>query len=150
MIIEEDWISEAVTEDVLKKYLDPLVEKGIDTLLLACTHYPLLVPVLEKLLPRDVRLVYSATTCAEDLRQMLADSDMLNAREGGGELEIHLTDLSEQFEELAKRFLNRATGNQRGRFLEKFPRDRRKLLRRPIISLGFADSRCPVRKYRCS
>ena len=44
-LIEEDWISEAVTEDVLKKYLDPLVEKGIDTLLLACTHYPLLVPV---------------------------------------------------------------------------------------------------------
>ena len=66
-------------------------------------------------------MVDSATTCAEDLRQMLADSDMLNAREGGGELEIHLTDLSEQFEELAKRFLNRATGRVRRAVLGEIP-----------------------------
>jgi|TARA_B110000037_G_scaffold189293_1_gene221417 glutamate racemase len=112
-LIEENWISEQVTKDVLKKYLDPLVEKGIDTLMLACTHYPLLVPVLKELLPSDVRLVDSATTCAEDLRRMLSEKNLLSEKTEGGSLQIHLTDLSEQFEELAKRFLNRSPGRVR-------------------------------------
>ena len=112
-LIEEDWISEAVTRDVLKTYLDPLVAKGIDTLLLACTHYPLLIPVLREVLPEGVRLVDSARTCAGHLKKMLTDLDLLNESRAGGELEIHLTDLSEQFEELTARFLNHPPGRVR-------------------------------------
>lgn len=112
-LIEENWISEEVTKDILRKYLDPLVEKGIDTLMLACTHYPLLVPVLEEILPEDVRLVDSATTCAEHLKKMLEEKDLLRSAPGEGDLNIYLTDLSEQFEELAKRFLRKSTGKVR-------------------------------------
>ena len=112
-LVEEDWIDHAATELVLTSYLQPLVDKGIDTLLLACTHYPLLIPVLEKLLPEQVRLVDSATTCAEFLRGELARMDLLNESDREGSLEIHLTDLSEEFESLAKRFLKRAPGRVR-------------------------------------
>ncbi|MGJ8645207.1 MAG: glutamate racemase [Luteolibacter sp.] len=112
-LIEEDWVSEEVTKDVLKKYLEPLLEKGIDTLMLGCTHYPLLVPVLQEMLPADVRLIDSATTCAEHLKRMLEEKDLLKEGDGEGALQIHLTDLSEQFEELAKRFLRRPTGRVR-------------------------------------
>lgn len=112
-LIEENWISEEVTKDILRKYLEPLMAKGIDTLMLACTHYPLLIPLLSEILPEDVRLVDSATTCAEHLREMLEKEDLLSGRTGEGKLEIHLTDLSEQFEELAKRFLRRPTGRIR-------------------------------------
>lgn len=112
-LIEENWISEEVTKDVLRKYLEPLLEKGIDTLMLGCTHYPLLMPVLREILPEDVRLIDSATTCAEHLKKMLGEKGLLKEEEGEGELEIHLTDLSEQFEELAKRFLRRPTGRVR-------------------------------------
>ncbi len=118
-LIEENWISEPVTKDVLKKYLDPLIAKGIDTLMLACTHYPLLVPVLKELLPADVRLVDSATTCAEHLLRMLSEKDLLSDKTDGGTLEIHLTDLSEQFEELARRFLKRPTGRVRRAVFEE-------------------------------
>jgi glutamate racemase len=109
-LIEENWISEKVTQQVLLKYLQPLIDKGIDTLMLACTHYPLLVPVLKELLPADVRLVDSATTCAEHLKIMLEKIDLLSDQEEDGKLSIYLTDLSEQFEELARRFLKRSTG----------------------------------------
>ena len=112
-LIEEDWISEQVTKDVLQKYLRPLVDKGIDTLMLACTHYPLLVPVLKEILPREVRLVDSATTCAEQLKSMLERLDLINGNSEEGSLEIHLTDLSDQFEELARRFLRRSPGRIR-------------------------------------
>lgn len=109
-LIEENWISEEVTQKVLLKYLQPLIDKGIDTLMLACTHYPLLVPVLKEVLPSDVRLVDSATTCAEHLKIMLEKIDLLSDQEEDGKLSIYLTDLSEQFEELARRFLKRSTG----------------------------------------
>jgi glutamate racemase len=109
-LIEEDWLDHPATKQILESYLAPLVEKGIDTLMLACTHYPLLVPVLRECLPPDVRLVDSATTCAEHLRRELERLDMLAPAEREGSLEIHLTDLSEEFESLARRFLRKTPG----------------------------------------
>ena len=110
--IEENWIDHPATHEVLKTYLEPLVDKGIDTLMLACTHYPLLIPVLKKLLPPDIRLVDSATTCAEHLKRELTHLGLL-AGEKDGSLEIHLTDFSEQFEDLARQFLKKSPGRIR-------------------------------------
>jgi glutamate racemase len=111
--IEENWLDHPATRLVLKNYLDPMVEKGIDTLMLACTHYPLLIPILREILPADVRLVDSATTCAEHLQKELTRLDLLNPQRPPGTLELHLTDLSEEFESLARQFLNRSPGRIR-------------------------------------
>jgi glutamate racemase len=78
--------------------------------MLACTHYPLLIPVLRDFLPEGVRLVDSATTCAEHVRGQLTDLDLLTDGAAPGTLQIHLTDLSDQFEDLARRFLARPPG----------------------------------------
>lgn len=109
-LIEENWIDHPATRLVLENYVGPLVEKGIDTLLLACTHYPLLVPVLRKILPADVRLVDSATTCAEHLKRELTRLDLLEGDTSEGSLELYLTDLSEEFETLARQFLKKSPG----------------------------------------
>ncbi len=109
-LVEEDWIDHPATRLVLKTYLDPLVAKGIDTLLLACTHYPLLIPVLRQLLPPEIRLVDSATTCAEHLKHELSRLELLASDGHDGQLDVHLTDLSEEFEALARRFLKKAPG----------------------------------------
>lgn len=105
-LVEEDWIDHPATELVLRSYLDPMLERGMDTLLLACTHYPLLIPRLHDLLGDGIRLVDSATTCAQHLKQELTRLDLLAPTAADGRLEIHLTDLSEQFEALAARFLD--------------------------------------------
>lgn len=112
-LIEENWIDHPATRTVLKTYLEPLVEKGIDTLMLACTHYPLLIPVLKELLPEDIRLVDSATTCAEHLKKELTRLDLLQEASHEGKLELHLTDLSEEFESLVRQFLKRSPGKIR-------------------------------------
>ena len=109
-LVEEDWLDHPATRLALQTYLDPLIDKGIDTLLLACTHYPLLIPALRTMLPREVRLVDSATTCADHLRQQLTALDLLNPSAAAGRLGIYLTDLSEQFEDLARRFLLKSPG----------------------------------------
>jgi glutamate racemase len=112
-LIEEDWLDHPATRQVLSTYLDPLLEKGIDTLMLACTHYPLLVPLLTELLPPDLRLVDSATTCAEHLKKELVRLELLHPLPHEGALEIYLTDLSEAFESLARRFLKKSPGRIR-------------------------------------
>jgi glutamate racemase len=109
-LVEENWMDHPATLMVLQTYLEPLIDKGIDTLLLACTHYPLLIPGLRDLLPPDVRLVDSATTCAEHLKRELVRLNLLAPAGNDGKLEIHLTDLSEEFEGLARRFLTKPPG----------------------------------------
>jgi len=112
-LIEENWIDHPATREVLKTYLGPLVERGIDTLMLACTHYPLLIPILREILPDDVRLVDSATTCAEHLKKELTRLDLLQRESREGGLELHLTDLSDEFEALARQFLTKSPGRIR-------------------------------------
>ena len=112
-LVEEDWLGHPATRSILDTYLGPMLERGMDTLLLACTHYPLLVPVLQDMLDGKVRLVDSATTCAQHLRQHLDAHGLLagGQPESPATLAIRLTDLSEQFEILARRFLNTPPGN---------------------------------------
>lgn len=109
-LVEEDWISHPAAEMIMKTYLDPLVEKGIDTLMLACTHYPMLIPVLRNLLPPEVTLIDSASTCADHLKRELHRLGLLRNGTDQGKLELHLTDLSDEFEALARRFLKRTPG----------------------------------------
>ena len=109
-LVEEDWLDHPATRAALHTYLDPMLDRGIDTLMLACTHYPLLIPVLKDFLPDGVRLVDSATTCAEHVRGQLTELDLLAEKSTPGSLLINLTDLSDQFEDLARRFLARSPG----------------------------------------
>lgn len=106
-LIEENWLDHPATRQILETYLQPMLDKHIDTLMLACTHYPLLVPMLQQMIGDRVRIVDSATTCALHLQQELAQRNMLAAPDQTGTLSIALTDLSEQFEVLAKRFLRK-------------------------------------------
>jgi len=102
---EEGWIDHPALKLVLKQYLDPLLEKGIDTLMLGCTHYPLLMPVLNKMLGKKVRLVDSASTCAAHTRKVLQEHKLLRKSKAKPSLDIYLTDLSEQAETMTRRFL---------------------------------------------
>ena len=77
-----------------------------------------MIPVLEELLPKEVRLVDSASTCAQFLKRELESLGLCKEGDAEGSLQIHLTDLSEEFESLASRFLTRAPGRIRRAVLE--------------------------------
>ena len=105
-LIEEDWIEHPATKMVVREYLKPMLDKGMDTLVLGCTHYPLLKPLLTRMLNNKVRLVDSALTCAEHVKRMLAEQGLERQAGEKPKLEVYLTDLSDHSEELARRFLH--------------------------------------------
>ena len=99
-LVEEGWHDDPVTEEVAARYLRPLLAAGIDTLVLGCTHYPLLVPVLQRVAGPDVTLVDSAAAVAEVVAAGLA-AQHLEAGEHPPASHLCVTDAGESFHRLA-------------------------------------------------
>ena len=70
--MEEGWYHDPVTEEVARRYLKELQDQEIDTLILGCTHYPLLRSTIRKIMGEDVRLVNPAYETALELKKLLA------------------------------------------------------------------------------
>lgn len=104
-----DFVEEGVTGGdellaVAHEYLDPLTSAGVDTLILGCTHYPLLTGVISYVVGDGVTLVSSAEECAKDVYKMLVSTGLMRA---GGEPTYHFatTGAPEEFERIGRRFL---------------------------------------------
>ena len=110
-LVEEGWLDDPVTESVARRYLAPLLASGIDTLVLGCTHYPLLAPLLARIAGPGVALVDSAEAVAERVAEELGRRGALADGARGEKRENHLfvTDDTERFERLARRILGRPT-----------------------------------------
>jgi glutamate racemase len=88
-----------------RQYLAPLKEAGVDTLVLGCTHYPLLTGALSLVMGDGVNLVSSAEETAKDLYKVLVDNDLLRTDAAPPTLSFRATGDAASFEKLAKRFL---------------------------------------------
>jgi glutamate racemase len=104
-LVEEGWHDDPVTEEVARRYLGPLLAGGIDTLVLGCTHYPLLRPLLARVAGDGVVLVDSAETVAEEVAAGLAEAELAAPPGAPAEHRLYLTDTSEGFARLARRIL---------------------------------------------
>ncbi len=104
-LVEEGWTDDPVTEQIAERYLRPLLDEEIDTLVLGCTHYPLLVPALQRVAGPGVTLVDSAAAVAEAVAVGLAERGLTAA--AGSPISHHLcvTDVGESFHRLARRIL---------------------------------------------
>ena len=94
----------AITE-IATNYLQPLKAKGIDTLVLGCTHYPLLTGVISYVMGNSVTLVSSAEETAKDLYRVLVEKDLLRTSKLKPTYRFVATGDNKQFAELAHRFL---------------------------------------------
>ncbi|MCG8470110.1 MAG: glutamate racemase [Gemmatimonadetes bacterium] len=103
-LAEEGWVDGDVAELTTRRYLEPLVSRGIDTLLLGCTHYPLLAPLIERVVGPEVELVDSATATARATAARL-DERGLAAADREARREYYVTDDEARFSEIADRFL---------------------------------------------
>jgi glutamate racemase len=121
-LVEEGWTDHPVTAEVMRIYLDELRAEAraqglnADTLVLGCTHYPLLRPVIEETLKREagraMRVIDSAESTAEAAVKLLGGSARMNRTGAAADTEIRCfaTDSAEKFERLGSRFLGRPVG----------------------------------------
>lgn len=95
---------------LVRSYVGPLREAGVDTVILGCTHYPLLRPMLQRLLGPRVRIVVSGAALARQVEHALGVRDLANPREGEGEYRFLTTGDPEEFRSLGSRFLQLPLG----------------------------------------
>lgn len=108
-LVEEGWVDHPVTEQVAKIYLSEAAASAperADVLLLACTHYPLLAPLLRRITPEHMKIVDSAESTAGAVRKML-DSRGASTERDHRNFRFFVTDSVEKFKRLATRFLGR-------------------------------------------
>jgi glutamate racemase len=107
--VEEGWLSGGAVMEVARHYLKPLKEAGVDTLILGCTHYPLLKPVIRRLMGKSVRLIDSAKQVAIEVKKILAVEGELNGFRRAKH-SFYASDNPEWFSGLAQRFLGKPLG----------------------------------------
>lgn len=103
-LVEEGWLNEKVTFDIIKKYLSPLKNNKIDTLILGCTHYPLLKSLIKKAMGPGVKLIDSATHVALCVKGLMQEKGISSARKAKGKAKFFLTDEPYRFEKIGERF----------------------------------------------
>jgi glutamate racemase len=108
-LVEEGWLDHPATDLIAQTYLKPLKEDKIDTLLLGCTHFPLLMPVIKKVMG-DINYVDASRAVSAELMEKLNRKSLLNP-EGNGKISIYLTNLSQNFKEIGERFLGEPMKN---------------------------------------
>lgn len=106
-IVEEGWQDHPIAFEIAKTYLQDLIDKGIDTLVLGCTHYPLLSSTISRVLGDEVRLVDSAQAIAEHLGELIPEAP---GSESGAD-HFYVSDSEAKFSALALRILQRDIQN---------------------------------------
>lgn len=104
-LVEEGWLNKSVTRDVAEEYLKPLKAKKVDTLILGCTHYPLLKPVLKKVMGKDVELIDSAREVALEAKRVLMEKNLLRTEKTKAKYNFLISDRPQAFKQIAQKFL---------------------------------------------
>lgn len=107
-LVEEGWLKDSVTEEVAKRYLAELLEKDIDTLILGCTHYPLLRSLIGRVAGEGIQLVNPAYETARELERLLAREGLANPgeKESGREpYRFFVSDAADKFKHFANSIL---------------------------------------------
>lgn len=109
-LAEEGWLNDKVTYEIAKRYLKPLKDKGIDTLILGCTHYPLLKEVIKGVTGKGVALIDSAKQIACHAKEVLIWKGELSKRKKAGRYRFYVSDEPKKFAKSGERFLGQKIG----------------------------------------
>jgi len=118
-LIEEGWLDDTITDQIIRRYLERMVRDEIDTLVLGCTHYPLLKEALERFVGPDITLVDSAHNCAAAVKKLLAKECLAANPDQPGKLDVALTDQSEGFLRVAEQALSLQVGDVLSRTVQQ-------------------------------
>lgn len=106
--VEEGWTDadDPVVLETVRRYLQPLIDSKIDTLIMGCTHYPILEDTIKRVMGKEVTLINAGKTVAKAVKNYLYKKDMLNTNKNG-EYKFFVSDKTTTFEQTAERLLGK-------------------------------------------
>ena len=107
-LVEEGWFDHPVTRLTAAEYLKPVLAERIDTLVLGCTHYPLLKPLLQEEAGPEIRLIDSAEAMAAIAENLLAETGLGNPRRTAPDHRFFVTDVPHRFQTIGEQILGRS------------------------------------------
>ena len=110
-LVEEGWVDNDVASLAAERYLGSLKKEKIDTLVLGCTHYPLLTGIIKEVMGDGVLLIDSAQETAKEVEEVLSEKGLLRITHGRGRHRYFVTDAPKRFRSLGERFLGFPIGN---------------------------------------
>jgi glutamate racemase len=109
-LVEEGWFDHPATRLIAQEYLKPVIAEQIDTLVLGCTHYPLLKPLMQDIMGKGVHLIDSAEAMADIAADLINQQKIGNKNEVPPEYLFCVSDLPYRFQTIGERFLGRTLG----------------------------------------
>lgn len=119
-LAEEGWLNHRATFEIAEEYLHELREKKIDTLILGCTHYPLLSEVIQKVIGEEVRLIDSGVAAAEVVRSELDRIGLKTNSSAMGNKSFYVSDVPSTFKQVAELFLGNEVSHVERIDIEKY------------------------------
>ena len=104
-LVEEGWFREDVTRQVVRRYIAPIKEAGVDTVILGCTHYPLLKDLIQEEMGEGVRLINVSEAATLQMKDYLEEHDMTSGLDKG-EYEFYASDSIDQFRTFSEQILD--------------------------------------------
>ena len=114
-LVEEGWYSadDVVVVETVRRYLQPLIEAKVDTVILGCTHFPVLKCAIKKVLGDGVTLIDAGTATSAAVLDYLTSNSMLNNSESGGEYKFYVSDKPDSFRNIASVLLGETIDEER-------------------------------------
>ncbi|MFH1752618.1 MAG: glutamate racemase [Candidatus Omnitrophota bacterium] len=109
-IVEEGWLDNAVTADIIKEYLGEFKKRGADSLILGCTHYPLLKPAIKRYMGKGVELIDSALETAKMVKEILRERGLISKKRRSPRHKYFVTDEPSAFKRVGEKFLGGRIG----------------------------------------
>ena len=109
-LVEEGWFDHQATKLIVQEYLKPVIAEQIDTLVLGCTHYPLLKPLLQDIMGPEVTLIDSAEAMADIAAELINKQNMGNQNCLPPDYVFYVSDLPYRFQTIGERFLGHTLG----------------------------------------
>jgi glutamate racemase len=110
-LVEEGWIDDNITRLTIHKYLDPLLDNKIDTLILGCTHFPVIKETIQQEIGLEITLIDSGEETAKVVQKMLLDLNIVRNKANKGQVEFYVSDMPGKFDEIGTRFLGQPVVN---------------------------------------
>ncbi len=110
-LVEEGWLEHDATRLIALEYLKPVLAEKIDTLVLGCTHYPLLKPLIQEIVGEPIRLVDSAESMAERAAELLHRENLGHDCSTSVDYVFYVSDVPHRFQTIGERFLGRSLSN---------------------------------------